>query len=184
MENIDLFQDSLQKLSELKDRVVNAKREYSEELLFCKRLADRSGRNIPDDLMLSDDGGTLDALIIQPSNQGNQVNSAPGLVGKVGAGTIPVKPGEFFPKSLAESVRLILDRAPDNISHWDVIVDALRRGGFPRVRNESEVTTARTNIVKSAVIVLIPDNMFGLTAIYGGKKRAGRKTKEEAAKTE
>jgi len=47
------------------------------------------------------------------------------------------------------------------------------------VRNENEIMTARNNVMKSSTFVLVPENNFGLTSVYGGKKRAGRKSKDE-----
>lgn len=162
----DLFDESLRKLAELKAAVVEARRSYEEELSFVTKLAERADMTIPDDLILD----------YQPIPMMNQVSLFPAQNKQLSAPAL-IKPGEFFNKSLAESARLFLDKKEGNIAPFQEIIEALQKGGFPNAKAESDIKAIRLNLLKSSNFVLIPEDNFGLTSIYGGKRRAGRKKK-------
>ena len=86
-------------------------------------------------------------------------------------GSIRVRPGQFFKKPLAASVRELL-KMKDEPMDWKDIVLALREGGFELAKSDDAESSARLTILRNtANFVLIPENYFGLKDWYPKTKK-------------
>ena len=101
------------------------------------------------------------------------------------AGSIKIKPDQFYNRPLATAVREFLE-LKDEATHWSEILKALREGGFILGKGKQAEDEARLTVLRNTTnFVLIGDNYFGLKEKYPeSKKEKGRQVKELAdAKT-
>lgn len=80
--------------------------------------------------------------------------------------TVKIKPGQFFNKALAASVREYLEMYKE-ARPWDEIVRGLRDGGFDLPKTKQAEDDARMTVLRNTNnFSLVPPNHFGLKTWY------------------
>jgi hypothetical protein len=145
----ELFEALLQELLAIKAQ-------YDSKHAFLNQFAAHLGIEMPDLLgaMTSLSPAPMAAPVVPATPRPN--------------GLVQVRTGEFWNKTLAESVKIYLERKGE-AAPFPEILDALKRGGFVLRGGEVEEKKLRLNLLKSVNFVLIPENNFGLASQYPRK---------------
>lgn len=145
----ELFEAQLQELLAIKAQ-------FDSKLAFVNQLAAILGVEMPDLIgaMTSTAPASMAAPVVPAISRST--------------GLVQIRTGEFWSKTLTESVKIYLERKGE-AAPFPEILDALKRGGFVMRSGEAEERRLRLNLLKSVNFVFIPENNFGLASQYPRK---------------